>query len=102
LKTRGIWHGRTSTGKSDPSIGLDNYLEAGSVPPGAFVHPRYKVASMSYTMRDVELKCLNKETHCGSSCQVSSNDHGCWAKEEGETVFYPKGFALLGWNTSNR
>ena len=42
-------------GEPLPSVNLDVYLENGRVPPAGLAYPRYKVATVSFAVSDVEL-----------------------------------------------
>jgi hypothetical protein len=93
-------------GSPDPSIQMEDFLATGSVPPGALAYPKYKVATLSLALSDVELHCLDKDLHC-SPRQIHQEDvdnrshHGAWTRQGDDLLFYPEGYALLDWNSRN-
>jgi hypothetical protein len=93
-------------GDPDSSISLCNGTE-GRVPPGALAYPKYKIATLSFALSDVELHCLDKDLHCSprQMDQVGADRRsrrGAWIRHsDGTSLFYPGGFALLDWNSRN-
>ncbi len=85
--------------------------DIGVAPVGSLVMPRYKVATVSFSMRDVELHTLHSEIHLspiGESNNGESigpngaNLRGAWhINQKGVPVFYPNGFAMLDWTSRN-
>jgi hypothetical protein len=93
-------------GSPDPSIKIEHFLPTGSVPPGALAYPKYKVATLSFALSDVELHCLDRDLHC-SPRQIHRKDadnrsrRGAWTRQGDDSRFYPEGYALLDWNSRN-
>lgn len=77
----------------------------GRVLPGALAYPRYKVATLSYAMSDIELHVLHSAVHFGPRQENPKHRHhrGSWllpSDGEKEPVFYPEGFAVLDWQSN--
>jgi hypothetical protein len=93
-------------GSPDTSVKMDGFLATGSVPPGALAYPKYKIATLSFALSDVELHCLDKDLHC-SPRQIFQKDadkrsrRGAWTREGDDFRFYPEGYAVLDWNSRN-
>jgi hypothetical protein len=51
-------------GSPDTSVKMEDFLPTGSVPPGALAYPKYKIATLSFSLSYVELHCLDKNLHC--------------------------------------
>jgi hypothetical protein len=95
-------------GSADYSIKMKAFLATGSVPPGALAYPKYKVATLSFALSDVELHCLDKDLHCSSrqmhhaeSEPDKRSRRGAWTRKGDDFCFYPEGYALLDWNSRN-
>lgn len=66
-------------GQKHPSMTLADVPSVGRVPAGALAIPRFKVATISSAMHDVELHELHGELHLGSMHVTSSTPHTCEA-----------------------
>lgn len=95
---------KISCALGDPAedVRMESYLSEGRVLPGALAYPRYKVATLSYAMSDIELHVLHSAVHMGPRQEDPKYRHyrGAWLRPSGhEPVFYPEGFAVLDWES---
>ena len=90
-------------GEPDKRISLTrDYVQKGLIPPGALAYPRYKVATLSAALRDIELHFLHYEVNLASRSRVDHlpNNRGSWFTDSaGVPVFYPAGYAVLDWTS---
>jgi hypothetical protein len=51
-------------GSPDTSVKMEGFVASGSVPSGALAYPKYKIATLSFALSEVELHYLDKDLHC--------------------------------------
>jgi len=93
-------------GEPDYSSSLESFLEAGMIPPGGLAYPKYKAASLTYAMSDVEIHVLHSDIHLGPRQGNTKHrfSRGAWYLSSGskDPVLFPEGYAVLDWESKNR
>jgi hypothetical protein len=86
---------------------MEGFVASGSVPPGALTYPKYKIATLSFALSDVDLHYLDKDLHCSprrmhqEDADKRSRRSGAWTRDGEDLRFYPEGYVLLDWNSRN-